>query len=142
MRWIIFSALLIAACSTEPADPGPAPGLFAGEGRDALCMSGTSGEQRAGFITYGQGGNNCSARGRIERQGSILSVVPHGEGDCRIPLVVDGDRISMGPGHPSCDYYCGPGATFAGKNFRRVAPGDAAAAARNPMTDFAGEPLC
>jgi hypothetical protein len=72
----------------------------------------------------------------------VWALVPNGEGDCKIPFSVNGDKVSLGPGHPSCSYYCGPGATFDGKSFHRVGPGNAAAAEQNPMVDFAGEPLC
>ena len=143
MRFIFPAAFLLAACSDQAPAPSIA-GMFAGEGRNALCIAGSASQQRAGFITYGQGGNNCSARGRVEADGEGWALVPsgEGEGECRIPLSVDGDSISLGSGDSSCAYYCGPGATFAGKSFRRVDPADGVAAARNPMVDFAGDPLC
>jgi hypothetical protein len=140
---VVFLALmLLAACSNDPAEPVLAAGLFAGEGRDALCIAGTGAEQRAGFIAYGIGEENCSARGRIEHEGGKWALVPSGENECRFPLEVSEGRISLGQGPASCSYYCGPGAAFAGKSFRRVDPGDATAAGRNPMTDLAGDPLC
>jgi hypothetical protein len=138
MRFIPFAVLLLAACSKEPAAPNLASGSFSGEGRDALCIAAPGPEQRAGFIIYGEGDSNCSARGRIEGKDGSWTLVPSGEGDCRIPLSVAGGRISLGTGGPSCTYYCGPGASFAGKTFDSVA----SATKRSPTTDFAGEPLC
>ena len=141
IRFVLLAALLLAACSDQPAAPS-ITGLFAGKGRDALCIVGEAGQQRGSFIAYGEGDNNCSARGRVEVDGGSWVFIPTGEGECRIPFSVVGDRISLGAGHSSCAYYCGPGVGFAGKSFRRVSPADAAAAANNPMVDFAGEPLC
>ena len=141
MRFILPATLLLAACSDQTSKPGIS-GIFAGGGRNALCIRGSTGQQRAGFIAYGEGGNNCSARGRVEADGAGWALVPSGEGECRIPLSVEGDRVSLGASHPSCAYYCGPSAAFAGKSFDRANPADAVAAASNPMVDFAGEPLC
>ena len=127
--WPVF--LLLAACSPEPPPPTPERAIYAGQGRDRLCVEG----DRAGFVTYGAGEANCSARGRIERAGATASFRPDGDEDCRIAVTISGDRASLGPGQPSCSYYCGPGATFGGKSFSR----DASA---SPAVDFAGDPLC
>ncbi|MDQ3078083.1 MAG: hypothetical protein M3Q83_04485 [Pseudomonadota bacterium] len=142
MRFIPFAAILLAACSNEPSAPTVVTGIFAGDGRDALCIVGEAGQQRAGFIAYGAGDNNCSARGRVESGGANWTLVPDGDEECRIPFGVEGDRISLRPGNASCSYYCGPGASFAEKSFQRAERADKAAAARNPMVDFAGDPLC
>jgi hypothetical protein len=138
MRLIPLLALLLAACSNEPKVPSLPAGHFAGAGRDALCISGTGAQQRGGFITYGDGDNNCSARGRIENVGSAWTLVPNGEGDCRIPLTVNEKGIQLGTAQPRCDYYCGPGASFAAKVFRRSDP----AVAPGATADLAGDPLC
>ncbi|MDQ3144908.1 MAG: hypothetical protein M3Q57_08530 [Pseudomonadota bacterium] len=142
MRFLPLAVLLLAGCSTEPAVPTSPTGHFAGEGRDALCIVGEAGRQRAGFVAYGEGNNNCSARGRVEVDGANWALVPDGEGDCRITFKIKGDSVSLGAGRPSCSYYCGPDISFAEKSFQRANPADAAAADRNPMVDFAGEPLC
>ena len=134
--------LLLAACSPESSPPGLKPGLFAGEGRDALCIAGEAGNQRAGFITFGSGDANCSARGKLVAEGNGFALVPKGEGDCRIPVTQTEAGMTIGRPPGSCSYYCGPGVTLEGKSFRRVSPGDAAAAANNPMVDFGGDPLC
>jgi hypothetical protein len=141
MRSILPAILLLTACSDQAATPSIV-GLFAGEGRDVLCIAGPAGQQRGAFIAYGDGNNNCSARGRVEAEGAGWALVPSGEGECRIPFSMSGDRIALGAGHPSCSYYCGPRADYAGKSFRRADPAAAAAAPSNPMVDFAGEPLC
>ena len=122
--------------------PGVSAGLFAGEGRNALCIAGAAGDLRGGFIVYGSGNENCSARGRIVDDGAGFALVPQGEGDCRIPLTQDAAGVTLGNSPASCSYYCGPGATFDGTAFRPVGSGDAAATASNPMVDFAGDPLC
>ena len=137
----ILTAGLLAACSSESAEPVLAAGLFVGEGRDALCIAGTGSAQRAGFIVYGAGPENCSVRGRVAYDGGKWALVPSGEGECRIPLDVGGGRVSLGPAPAACAYYCGPGVAFAGKAFSRVDPSNAAAT-RAPMTDLAGDPLC
>ena len=134
--------VLLAACSQEPAPSGLATGLFAGEGRDALCIAGEAGSQRAGFIAYGDGDTNCSARGRVVAESSGFALVPQGEGDCRIPVTQTQTGVALGKAPASCSYYCGPGASFEGKGFRLVSPGDAGAAETTPMVDLAGDPLC
>jgi hypothetical protein len=128
---ILAAVLLLAACSPEAAEPKPERLHYAGEGRDRLCISG----KRAGFIIYGRGDSNCAATGRIARGPTVASFIPAGDEDCKIPLSFNGNRVSFGPGQPSCAYYCGPGAAFAGKSFQ-------ANAAASPAVDFAGDPLC
>ena len=128
---MILSTLLLAACTQEPTKPDLAAGTYSGEGRDRWCISG----ERAGVIAYGPGDTNCSASGRLEGSGTGLALVPAGDGECRIPLSVDGNAIRIGNVAAACSYYCGPGATLAGKVFARDA-------ASTPVTDLAGDPLC
>lgn len=142
MRLMTLSMLLLAACSKTQPTPQDATQLFAGEGRNALCLTGAAEQQRGGLIVYGGGDSNCSARGRIERAGARFALIPSGEGACRIAFSINVDRLLLGPVEPSCAYYCGPGAGFGGARFERVNSSDATAAANSPMTDFAGEPLC
>ena len=127
----LLLALLLAACSPQVPDQPPERSLYAGEGRDRLCLAGN----RAGFIVYGTGDANCSARGRLERQGAIGSFVPDGDEDCRIALSFADETVKFDTGQAACAYYCGPGADFAGKGFTRS---DSA----SPAVDFAGDPLC
>ena len=131
MRWIFFALAMLAACSPEPAKPPTEKLLYAGEGRDRVCVAG----ERGGIIVYGEKDANCTARGRIERSGDRLILTPDGDPDCRIDGKVDGDRLSLGPRADACAYYCGPGADFAGKVLARNA-------AASPAVDFAGDPLC
>lgn len=135
MRPILALALLLAACSNEPAEPSLTTGTFAGEGRDRLCIAGEPGNYRGGLIAFGSGDINCSASGRIEGQGGQLALVPRGEGACRIPLAIDGNIIRIGDVPAACSYYCGPGATMAGKSFNRSDMGAKA-------VDLVGDPLC
>ena len=131
MRMIAL-VLLLAACSPQAPDKPAAQVTYAGAGRDRLCLKG----DRVGFITYGQGGMNCSAQGRIGRTGEhSLAIVPIGDGDCRIPAEEKGDTITLGKTTAACAYYCGPDATFVGRTFTK-------AASTSPAVDFAGDPLC
>ena len=124
--------LLLAGCSQEPAPEAAEQALYVGEGRDSLCIKG----ERAGFITYGEGDMNCSAKGRLERAGVTPSaILPDGDQDCRIALSSAGESITLGAAGESCSYYCGPGASFAGKRFTKASPD-------SPAVDFAGDPLC
>jgi len=127
--------MLLAACSQQPAAPSLATGTFAGEGRDRLCIAGEPGNYRAGLIAYGEGDVNCSAAGRLEGSDAGWTLVPKGEGDCRIPLAIEGNSVRIGQTQATCSYYCGPGATMAGKSYNRADMGAAA-------TDLAGDPLC
>jgi hypothetical protein len=135
MRPIIAVALLLAACSQQPAEPSIKSGTFAGQGRDRLCIAGEGGGLRAGLIAYGEGDLNCSASGSLQPAGEGWELVPKGEGDCRIPVEVDGNKVRIGQPPASCAYYCGPTATMAGKSFDRSDMGSTA-------VDLAGDPLC
>ena len=135
MRPILAVALLLTACSKQPAEAGLSGGTFAGVGRDRLCIAGESGALRAGLIAYGPDDVNCSAAGSLQRAGQGWVLIPKGEGDCRIPLVIDGNSVRVGRPPAACDYYCGPGATLAGKSYQRTETGEKA-------DDLAGDPLC
>jgi hypothetical protein len=135
MRSILILAPLLAACSQEAAQPSLATGTFAGEGRDRLCIAGEPGAYRAGTIAYGQGNANCSAAGRLEKAAAGWALVPRGEGECRIPVDIDGNVVRIGQPPAACSYYCGPGVSLAGKTYNRADMGAKA-------VDFAGDPLC
>lgn len=135
MRPLLPLALLLAACSQQPAETSIATGTFAGEGRDRLCLAGEPGNYRGGLIAFGAGDVNCSASGRIEATGGSFALVPRGEGPCRIPLTIKGSSVRIGEVPPACSYYCGPGATMTGKAFNRADMGA-------KVTDLAGGPLC
>ena len=92
-------------------------------------------QSEAGLIAYGQGNMNCSAAGSLQRAGQGWVLVPKGEGDCRIPLEIAGNTVRIGQPPAACSYYCGPGATMAGKTFNRADMGAKA-------VDLAGDPLC
>ncbi len=128
---LLALALLLAACSPQAPEPPAERLLYAGEGRDRLCVAG----QRGGFIAYGDGDANCSARGLVERTGDRLLLIPDGDADCRIEAALAGDRLTLGARSDACAYYCGPGADFAGKAFVQ-------SPSASPAVDFAGDPLC
>jgi len=130
MRAIVL-VLLLAACSPQGPQEPAAQVTYASEGRDRLCLKG----ERAGFITYAEGAANCSVRGRVSRTGDHLTITPEGDQDCRIPADEEGDIIRLGKAAGTCDYYCGPGASFADKAFTRAESASGA-------VDFAGDPLC
>src|SRR5262245_9018615 len=119
MRYAIPLAILLAACSKQPAEPSLTAGTFAGDGRDRLCVAGEPGKYRAGLIAYGEGNVNCSASGRLEKLEGGWALVPRGEGDCRIPLAIDGNMVRIGQVPAACSYYCGPGAEISGKSYHR-----------------------
>ena len=133
-RILLLFALPLAACSPEVAPPGLA-GSYSGESRDRLCIGGEVEERRAGLIVYGASDPNCSASGRLEKADTGLSLIPAGDRECRIPLSVQRNVVTIGQVPATCSYYCGPGATMTGKSFTKDA-------ATTPVTDFAGDPLC
>jgi hypothetical protein len=101
-------------------------------GRDRLCLR----DDRAGLIVYAAEGNsNCTVRGAIANEGRSFRIQPDGEGSCTIDVQRDGSALILGEQTPSCAYYCGPRASFAGK---RLEPLNGAEAA----VDLAGDPLC
>ena len=121
MRLIIVPSLLLAACSpsaTTPADTGLKEELyFAADGRGRLCVF--PGGRDAAIIAFARDSqNNCSAAGRIEGVGDKLALVPAGDSECRIPLQVLGDLVTVGKPGATCDYYCGPDATWGGQVYR------------------------
>ncbi len=136
MRYLLPCFILLAACSQEQAPaPSLVTGTFAGEARDRLCIAGEAGSYRAGLITFAAGNTNCTASGRIDVQGGQVTLIPRGEGSCRIALAIEGDTVRIGEVPAACSYYCGPDATMAGRSFNRA---DAKAIA----VDLAGDPLC
>ena len=146
MRALLIPALLIvSSCgrSGEEADKAAAQSgqasaqvglaVYAGSGRDRLCVRAEQ-DGPAGFITFaGSGDSNCMVRGTYDRQGA--AILPNGDTSCRIPLTIEGSEARLGAGGPSCAYYCGPNASYSGKAFSATRPG-------TPATDLTGEPLC
>lgn len=118
MRPIIPFTLLLGACSQQHADEALKAGTYFGSGRDALCITGAQAPQGFAFIAFAPTGDtNCAAEGRVEKGPQGWSLVPRGEGDCRIALTSDGQTLSLGPLPSNCAYYCGPGATLSGQRF-------------------------
>ena len=128
---IIALVLLLTACSPEGAEPPTERLAYAGEGRDRLCIAG----ERFGFILFGDGDVNCSARGRIKRTGDRLAMVPDGDPDCSIEATQAGDQLRFGARSDAGAYYCGPGADFTGRTLTK-------SESEMPVVDFAGDPLC
>jgi len=131
---------LVSGCGREEprqeagqAAPASSTGdyaTFAGIGRDRLCLSGPNAD--AAVLVFGEGDRNCLVRGRLE--GGVL--VPNGDTACRIPVTRQSDsQVVIGTPPPSCAYYCGPGASLAGKTFNRTAKPE-------PLSDIGGDALC
>jgi hypothetical protein len=145
MRCLSIPALLLlSACRQEPepvanepaaatAEQAGSSSTFAGSGRDRLCLAEGSG--RAGLITFGEGDANCSVTGSLARSDDRLTITPDGDAACRVEATLAGDRLTLGPAATACAYYCGPSASFAGKQFTRTKVAE-------PVTDLAGDPLC
>lgn len=131
MRWFPI-ILLLSACTQESPQKTRETALYAGKGRDRLCIKG----DRIGFITYGAGNVNCSVRGHVGRSGEhLLSIVPDGDPDCSIKAAQDAESIRLGKLDQACAYYCGPNASFDGKVFAKTP-------SASPAVDLAGDPLC
>jgi len=128
-------ALLVAACSQQGENSSIPTGTYAGQGRDRLCIAGEEGNYRGGLIAFGQGDVNCSASGRVTVEGGQYVLVPRGEGECRIPLEIDGNSVRVGQPPAACGYYCGPGADMSGRTYNKADMGAKA-------VDLAGDPLC
>ena len=134
--------LFTAACSQDPqaspsenassteASATPAQyASYAGARRDRLCLGGPNAD--AAVVSHGAGDASCLARGRIENG----ALIPTGDESCRIPIDQQGDRITIGTPPANCSYYCGPGASLAGKTFTRMEKAE-------QVNDIAGDPLC
>jgi hypothetical protein len=135
MRTVIPMALLLAACSQQPENPSIPTGTYAGQGHGRLCIAGEPGNYRGGLIAFGPGDINCSASGRVTAEGGQFVLIPRGEGECRIPLLITGNVVRIGQPPVACAYYCGPGAAMAGRTYNRADMGAKA-------VDLAGDPLC
>ena len=143
MRMILPIALLFASCSQQPADPSIPTGVFAGEGSgDRLCIAGEPGNYRGGLIIFGKGDVNCSATGRLEVKAANIALVPRGEGDCRIPLSIEGGVVRIGQVPAACSYYCGPGVMLAGNAFPLAGKAQTRDGSPATAVDLAGDPLC
>ena len=136
MRYGFSLVLLSLAGCSAGAPSGPDPGTFAGAGKDRLCIAGEGDALRGGVIAYADdGAANCSVTGKLERDPNGWTLTPSGEGACQFRLGIAGDTIGITSVPASCSYYCGPGASLAGKRFTR----DPKA---TPAVDVAGDPLC
>jgi hypothetical protein len=143
MRRIIPFALLLTACSQQPAEQSITTGAFAGnDKRDRICIAGRPGNYRGGVIVFGKGDTNCSASGSIEVKQGDVALIPRGEGDCRIPLTIDGEAIRIGQVPAACSYYCGPGAQLGGKAFPLANQAQTRDGSPATIVDFGGDPLC
>ena len=120
---IVILPLLLAGCDAEAPRAVAAVTLKVGHyfqqgGRGRFCVHPGSLPQRAIFIAYvKEGMANCSASGTLQPNGKGLVLIPGGEGDCRIPVDRQADRLTLGPSPAACDYYCGPNLKLGGQSF-------------------------
>lgn len=135
MRLAYLAILMLAACSEGPDTGAAWVGTYRGQEQDALCVAREGEALKAGFVTYGPGNVNCSISGRAEIRGGALMVVPRGDSDCSIEVLIANGVVSLGTRSQACAYYCGPGADYSGRELLK-AP-DA-----TKVTDFGGDPLC
>jgi hypothetical protein len=139
MRAALFLPLFVlSSCNRQESEPvaanasarAAATATYAGTDKDRLCYNAES--KRMAMITYGSAANNCTMRGSFD--GSSLR--PEGDDKCQVPVAIEGNRITLiNEGGPACTYYCGSGASYAGKTFARMDRPE-------PVTDIAGDPLC
>lgn len=116
-------------------------GAGEGERRDRICVidRGT-GIARFGIVTWAEAGVNCSGEGEAVREGEALRLTMAGDEECTIEARIENGTVTLPPAIPEgCAYYCGPGATLAGKAFEKTG-GTAEDAMR--ATDLVGDPLC
>lgn len=141
--------LLLAACGgTEAEDPvgtDEITGLYLGEGegkqQDRVCMVEVpSGTVRFGIVTLEPDRAACSGIGRVEQTGTGVRLIMVGEQDCAVRASVAGTWVSLTASVPEgCSYYCGPGATLAGKSFEKT---DDSLEGAMSADDLVGNPLC
>ena len=136
MRFTWLAILLLAACSKNDGRSEALVGVYRSSDRDALCVAREGEALKAGLITFGTGATNCTLAGRAETRGDLVILVPRGDSECSVEIRLADGSATMGARSPSCAYYCGPGADFAGRVLRKVP--DAAP----KVIDFAGDPLC
>jgi hypothetical protein len=132
---LLFTASCREAAQGNAAEPAGTDALdaYAGAGRDRLCLAPNGGT--AGLITFAAtGDSNCSIRGTFGGA-QDARIKPNGDEACAVPVRVEGARVTLGQPSAACAYYCGPGASLAGKTFDRM---------DNPaqVTDLGGDPLC
>ena len=141
MRPFLPIFFLLLACSEQSSQPPDQPeavatGVFAGKGRDRLCIANEASGSHVGIVTYGDGDNSCTLKGNVTQAEHGMLVEAMGDPACKLLVESNGETlISRVPDPKACEYYCGPGATMADRSFRR----DSSA---SPAVDFAGDPLC
>ena len=134
-RFAAILPLLAAAACSQQQQPEAASEVWAA-GRDGLCLTGSGEALRAGLITYGEGDSNCSIAGSASRDGERIRITPAGDSQCAVEVIVIGDSAKVGQRTSACEYYCGPGADFSGRELQRSEK------PVNAIRDFAGDPLC
>ena len=135
MRMIPALLFLLTACSGGRDEP-IATGIFAGQGRDRLCVQKAGDVVSAGLITYAATGDtNCTIAGQLQPVGDAFVLTSRADETCRLSLTLNGPSLRIAKVIGNCDYYCGPRANLAGRSFTRAPSAPA-------PTDFGGTKLC
>ena len=129
--------LAMAGCSSGEGEPAIderviEPGLFAAvAGEGGVCIE----PDNAGFVFTAEDGRNCMAQGQFANDSEGMIFVPRGDGQCKIPVTVDGDTLTFGDGGNACSFYCASDLELAGRSARRTD-------SLEPITDAAGDLVC
>ncbi|HEY1605458.1 MAG TPA: hypothetical protein VGF77_07640 [Allosphingosinicella sp.] len=121
----------------------PLTGLYqAGGGThpSQMCILRKTGRAQFGITLWSPGLRACSGAGTVALSGDRVTLAMAGDSPCTIEAKLkDGVMTFPGSVPPTCAYYCGSGASFAGATLtRRGATRADALEAKDP----AGEPLC
>lgn len=149
-RPILIFFLALVACSENKPDPTPVAhgdsltGLYervsAGTTAGRICVTGTEAATRFGLVTIGEETSNCSARGRVVRNGSALTLAIDGAPACTLRATASASGLTLTSADGAeCAYYCGTGADLEPGGFARI--GTTESDARKAV-DIAAEPLC
>jgi hypothetical protein len=133
----LIALVAVAACDRIP-DNSQLAGIYAGQGRDGLCIVAPLGSEKlgVGIVTYGVGNNNCTLTGELRSADDKVTVYADHDDACHFELRQANGALILPQEIPAaCSYYCGPGASLAGKRFEKRE-------AASVPKDFGGDPLC
>lgn len=151
MRTFLLLLAALAGCSEQPAPPVVASaegtvltGLYERPGSasapDRMCIVEDDEAARFGLVGWGEGGRNCTAKGRVIREGSALDLRIDGDPACTLTAAATATGLLLAkPRGAECGYYCGVGGELSEGAFTRVAT---TAVEARKATDVVGEPLC
>lgn len=149
MRALIFLPMLLIGCSEpEPSRPtsgaSPIVGLYERAGvpdrPSRICIVGQGAQTRFGLNASYEGPESCTAKGRVQSTGPVLTFAIDGDPACRLAATKTATGLLLNaPEGRECAYYCGRNTGLDAGPFEKV--GDTEADARKAV-DLVGEPLC